>query len=431
MMLKKQKRFVLCGRIFRSIPFSFSSIRAIKKEKNVLTTCITEERNGQDLNSVLKSLGEISVVNKGPDPAGKQKSKKKKVNATAMSEDVQDVISEEKTDDKENESTSNVGVGDEFKQLEHSTKTFPKTSNASAAEGIDVEIEIEKVAGSVENWSTESAVTSVCDINQVPDSTGKNKSSRKMANATFVKEDSHDFVSEAMTDDREKETLSKVKELEDEIRLLNEKHNIFIEEKGKEMTKLLNIVDEKEDLIHKNGKKISSLKEEIRNLQKDSEEQGKAVLKADGKKKRLEEYMTKTTDEFKVNRDALNRKLWKFKDQVRNIQENNRTIQKESKKENSTEIPENPLLEVLNEHIASKTRDLECPVCMEVAKPPAPLFMCQDSHLICSECKPRLDKCPTCRLTYNDPVLKNRLAENSRDELTKLRKQRDKFLATL
>ncbi|KAL1512792.1 hypothetical protein ABEB36_002322 [Hypothenemus hampei] len=40
----------------------------------------------------------------------------------------------------------------------------------------------------------------------------------------------------------------------------------------------------------------------------------------------------------------------------------------------------------------------ECPVCKAFMKPP--IFQCQSGHSICSTCKPRLEKCPTCRAPF-------------------------------
>lgn len=50
---------------------------------------------------------------------------------------------------------------------------------------------------------------------------------------------------------------------------------------------------------------------------------------------------------------------------------------------------------------------LECPVCLYTMKPP--IFQCQNGHSICSECKPGLLKCPTCRGALIDT--RNLLAE--------------------
>lgn len=40
----------------------------------------------------------------------------------------------------------------------------------------------------------------------------------------------------------------------------------------------------------------------------------------------------------------------------------------------------------------------ECPVCKMFMKPP--IFQCQSGHSICNLCRPRLEKCPTCRAIF-------------------------------
>ncbi|XP_076268484.1 uncharacterized protein LOC143201364 isoform X1 [Rhynchophorus ferrugineus] len=40
----------------------------------------------------------------------------------------------------------------------------------------------------------------------------------------------------------------------------------------------------------------------------------------------------------------------------------------------------------------------ECPVCKSFMRPP--IYQCQSGHSICNACKPRLDKCPTCRAAF-------------------------------
>ncbi|CAG9864102.1 unnamed protein product [Phyllotreta striolata] len=42
----------------------------------------------------------------------------------------------------------------------------------------------------------------------------------------------------------------------------------------------------------------------------------------------------------------------------------------------------------------------ECPVCKTFMKPP--IFQCHSGHSICNMCRPRLDRCPTCRSTFGN-----------------------------
>ena len=37
----------------------------------------------------------------------------------------------------------------------------------------------------------------------------------------------------------------------------------------------------------------------------------------------------------------------------------------------------------------------ECPVCFDYVLPP--ILQCQSGHLVCSNCRPKLTGCPTCR----------------------------------
>lgn len=37
----------------------------------------------------------------------------------------------------------------------------------------------------------------------------------------------------------------------------------------------------------------------------------------------------------------------------------------------------------------------ECPVCFDYVLPP--ILQCQSGHLVCSNCRPKLVCCPTCR----------------------------------
>ena len=43
-------------------------------------------------------------------------------------------------------------------------------------------------------------------------------------------------------------------------------------------------------------------------------------------------------------------------------------------------------------------KELECPICYEYMKPP--ISMCENGHSICSDCKPQLKNCPSCRRPF-------------------------------
>ena len=60
------------------------------------------------------------------------------------------------------------------------------------------------------------------------------------------------------------------------------------------------------------------------------------------------------------------------------------------------------MVRFLKEAIEKKEEDLKCPICLETAQPP--IFMCPDSHIICSECAPKVQTCPQCRVRLPTPL---------------------------
>ena len=62
----------------------------------------------------------------------------------------------------------------------------------------------------------------------------------------------------------------------------------------------------------------------------------------------------------------------------------------------------NKMIKFLKEAIEKKEEDLKCPICLETAKPP--IFMCPASHIICSACGPKVQKCPECREELPTPL---------------------------
>ena len=70
--------------------------------------------------------------------------------------------------------------------------------------------------------------------------------------------------------------------------------------------------------------------------------------------------------------------------------------------------PNSAMVDFIMQSIESKEKDLECPVCLETAI--APIFSCPESHVICSTCRPKVSKCPECRVTYKGPPRRHRFA---------------------
>ena len=85
----------------------------------------------------------------------------------------------------------------------------------------------------------------------------------------------------------------------------------------------------------------------------------------------------------------------------------NTTISKQSSKKLLSDIePSEELREI--------ERELECPVCMDIAKPP--IYQCEEGHIICCQCKPLLTNCPHCSKKYSEPAIRCRFAEKLSDK---------------
>ena len=69
--------------------------------------------------------------------------------------------------------------------------------------------------------------------------------------------------------------------------------------------------------------------------------------------------------------------------------------------------------------------DLECVVCLETGE--SPLYCCQEQHLVCSTCRPRVretGQCPYCRVQYpGGDLFRHRLAERNAEKLRGLKEE--------
>merc|ERR1719209_529964 len=80
-------------------------------------------------------------------------------------------------------------------------------------------------------------------------------------------------------------------------------------------------------------------------------------------------------------------------------------------------------LQELEDQIAAKKTELECPVCYEEAAPP--IYSCVAQHLVCVKCRPSLNACGECRTPYQQALARHRYAEKDHKHLVELRSQRD------
>jgi len=86
------------------------------------------------------------------------------------------------------------------------------------------------------------------------------------------------------------------------------------------------------------------------------------------------------------------------------------------------------LMSLLENQIREKLDALECPVCLCPAS--APIYACPESHIICSNCLPRLSQCGVCRVNLRSTqagqslVKRHRYAERMEEEVEKLKEKR-------
>merc|ERR1719309_687096 len=60
-------------------------------------------------------------------------------------------------------------------------------------------------------------------------------------------------------------------------------------------------------------------------------------------------------------------------------------------------------INILTKLIDDFTEELICPVCLDTTQ--EPIYQCLESHLICSKCRPNVEKCPICQVPYNGFIM--------------------------
>ena len=79
------------------------------------------------------------------------------------------------------------------------------------------------------------------------------------------------------------------------------------------------------------------------------------------------------------------------------------------------------LREFIEKEIATKEKELECPICMEIAA--SPILTCSEQHLICSNCRLKTEHCPVCSKSYHGKQKRHRYAEQALEEVRRLKRE--------
>ena len=122
-------------------------------------------------------------------------------------------------------------------------------------------------------------------------------------------------------------------------------------------------------------------------------------------------FLKTEQEEAVVEREKEEKLLKELKDMKQLLSEKDEQLKDYQKKE-GTRL----------KFIEEKEANLECPVCLETAS--MPIYMCLQSHLICSDCRPSVTCCPVCRERYRDyggNYRRHRYAEREVEELKKLK----------
>ena len=137
-------------------------------------------------------------------------------------------------------------------------------------------------------------------------------------------------------------------------------------------------------------------------------------------KRMVESLILVKTEEAKKEKEKLEQEIESLKAEE-SVQKN--TVEDRAQ---PSHLPDSWKLDYISKKIEAKEKDLECPVCFEVAS--TPIFKCSEDHLICSVCRPKVLKCPECRLRYRGEPRRHRFAEKAAEELEELCRERAEVL---
>ena len=188
----------------------------------------------------------------------------------------------------------------------------------------------------------------------------------------------------------------------------------YVDKHAAKMTSILSHIEKEEtnikflkEKISENEKKINSLEEENEQLSFKSEQSTFMLSNLQAEKIDLEKDSDKEVF-------LLQTKIRSLELQLSQISGGKHISVNEDQGSFNNE-----LLEYLEGALKQKEEELECPVCLETAE--VPIFMCNDSHLVCNICLEKLQTCPECRKKYPRNPKRHRYAEKLVDEKEKLK----------
>jgi len=132
--------------------------------------------------------------------------------------------------------------------------------------------------------------------------------------------------------------------------------------------------------------------------------------------KEKKQNLEKIKSDYRKQREAARAEIFKLEQKIKLLQseEDKKCVDLEKE------------IEHLAAEIANKKRGdrpeknkdiescLECPVCLDVCKPPLQVWQCPEGHIICGSCvdRPELRVCPQCRISLTGQLSRNRALED-------------------
>ena len=166
--------------------------------------------------------------------------------------------------------------------------------------------------------------------------------------------------------------------------------------------------------------KIKTMKEEQKALKTKCTECDTVLQNIEIEKNNLEKSVEIEMENFKTEGEAINLEIQKLRENYdANLKDRDELVKRLDiinldpgpwSQPGGRQGSRDRLVEFVMRSITEKEADLECPVCLEIAE--APIFMCQEMHLICSNCRPKLKECPECRAPYKAQLRRHRSVVN-------------------
>ena len=194
---------------------------------------------------------------------------------------------------------------------------------------------------------------------------------------------------------------SELKDKEEKLQALKDSDQSLVAKKGEEMAVLLSAVETSEEEKHLKMKQVAANEATIRELQgknerllADIENIDEKLTKIRNKKKKLENYLDLKVCESKRARSLLKKEAEEIKgkiealDKVKTLQSKNPKLLVEIDREIKAKLVGH--IEEIDRQIEAKEKELECPICFDVASPP--IFRCDELHIICLDCRPKVVK---------------------------------------